>query len=956
MKILKAGGLALLLLNAGLLPAQNAEQAENKQAEKKDLNEKLSKSAFVFIENQGQYADANGKPFDGLFFYGTSRVGSLCITDKGLTYIFEKWGKDRMEYEPGEAVNDPKEENGKPEGEWCKVEMTLQGASIKKENIFASDTTADYYNYYYSHCPDGILNVHSYKTITIRSVYAGIDWVIYCNGQQGVKYDFIVHPGADPSQICLSYKGATAMSLLNDGAQLKMETPLGDLVEGKLITYEQESGNYVKSSFLLKENVVRFKIANYNKDEVLVIDPPMVWGTYNGGTSNQGIMDLARTSGSNSDLFAVGYTNGSDIGAMNPGGGAYYQGTNAGLYDACIFKFNNWGTRLWTTYYGGAQDDVAWSAVVQGTNVFVVGNTASSAFPLQTSPAPQQSAYAGPVGSSSMTYHSGSSVWGGDAFFLQFQTSGVRTYGTYWGGSAADGARAVTVDANGNAIVVGNTLSTNFPAINASQGTNGGNSDAFMAIFAPSSYTCNMSTYLGGTTNDYAWSVACNRTGTTYAYVVGETAGSFPGIVNAFQSSFGGGSYDGFVTKYNITTTTPSIVWNSYYGSSGNDVARACLYAAPGGIDRLYVAEEASASGLSTYGTYVYQGGIDVHFISLDPTTTTATIKWGGYFGTSNGTDIPYDLALDPNSSNYVYLVGMTNGTSFNPIVTDITSCSSYNQATNAGGVNTYDGFIIRMDPPVTPAVTWATYYGGTSVNADKDDFLRTDIVDATGCLFVAGEMHTEQLGTPAEVFNYGAGTYYDGVYGTTGTNGLHDQSLAKFCNCPAAYLGPDITINSCCAGTIGPNNNPSGCFTYQWSTGATTAQISVSPMVATSYTLTVTGPSGCQSSDVITVFVNTSNTACCRMINPDTPAENTTMNLYPNPTGGQFTVQLPDNAEENAAVYVVDAAGRTVIKEREVGKEKEFQMDLSAYPRGIYFVEMRRPSGEIIVRKILIQ
>lgn len=70
----------------------------------------------------------------------------------------------------------------------------------------------------------------------------------------------------------------------------------------------------------------------------------------------------------------------------------------------------------------------------------------------------------------------------------------------------------------------------------------------------------------------------------------------------------------------------------------------------------------------------------------------------------------------------------------------------------------------------------------------------------------------------------------------------------------PTANAGPDVDI---CQGS-NTSLTASGGGTYQWSTGATSATISVNPAVTTTYTVTVT-QAGCGSdTDEVTVNVNT--------------------------------------------------------------------------------------------------
>ncbi|MBK9687024.1 MAG: hypothetical protein IPO65_04440 [Saprospiraceae bacterium] len=74
----------------------------------------------------------------------------------------------------------------------------------------------------------------------------------------------------------------------------------------------------------------------------------------------------------------------------------------------------------------------------------------------------------------------------------------------------------------------------------------------------------------------------------------------------------------------------------------------------------------------------------------------------------------------------------------------------------------------------------------------------------------------------------------------------------------PEVNAGPDVEI---CYGfsstltAIGSGGTPG--YTYVWSNGATTASTSVSPLVTTTYTVTVTDTKGCTSTDAVVVTVN---------------------------------------------------------------------------------------------------
>lgn len=79
-------------------------------------------------------------------------------------------------------------------------------------------------------------------------------------------------------------------------------------------------------------------------------------------------------------------------------------------------------------------------------------------------------------------------------------------------------------------------------------------------------------------------------------------------------------------------------------------------------------------------------------------------------------------------------------------------------------------------------------------------------------------------------------------------------------------------------------------------------------------------------------------------------------VNLYPNPTKGQFTLEAGLLGNENTAIIVRNVIGQTVYNEN-IGKQtgklvRVFDMPLS---KGIYIVEISRPAGSI-VRKLIVE
>ncbi len=112
--------------------------------------------------------------------------------------------------------------------------------------------------------------------------------------------------------------------------------------------------------------------------------------------------------------------------------------------------------------------------------------------------------------------------------------------------------------------------SADFPTTaGAFQTTYGGGSfDAFVTKLNPTGTALVYSTYLGGTSEDFGEGIAVDTAGN--AYVTGSTTSTnFPTTAGAFQTTYGGGDYDAFVTKLNPTGT--ALVYSTYLGGTGLD-------------------------------------------------------------------------------------------------------------------------------------------------------------------------------------------------------------------------------------------------------------------------------------------------------------------------------------------------------------------------------------------------
>ena len=220
------------------------------------------------------------------------------------------------------------------------------------------------------------------------------------------------------------------------------------------------------------------------------------WATYYGGNDRDAGNSIVCDDAGN--VFITGYTR-----TLNPSfpllnAGTYFDNTRGGNQDAFILKFDNAGNRLWATYYGGSNDEEAYSITCDNSgNVFITGDTRSSDFPFLN---------AG-------TYCD--SVFGGnrDAFISKFDNAGDLLWATYYGGSSSDQGFTIACDNLENVFVVGPTGSDDFPLQDAGtyfDDTLRGNSDAFVLKF-DNDGNCLWSTYYGGSGNEFYWLSSYNN-------------------------------------------------------------------------------------------------------------------------------------------------------------------------------------------------------------------------------------------------------------------------------------------------------------------------------------------------------------------------------------------------------------------------------------------------------------
>jgi hypothetical protein len=151
----------------------------------------------------------------------------------------------------------------------------------------------------------------------------------------------------------------------------------------------------------------------------------------------------------------------------------------SGSTDAFVMRLNPSGGLLEYSSFLGANDgyDLGSDIALGSTgNVFVTGATTSTSFPVTEDA--EQPLLNGGVATSGTTRY--------DAYLTEINgVSGALVYSTYLGGGEDESDVDVAVDSSGSAVLVGTTMSFDFPTRSPLQARYGGSRDMFVARFQP---------------------------------------------------------------------------------------------------------------------------------------------------------------------------------------------------------------------------------------------------------------------------------------------------------------------------------------------------------------------------------------------------------------------------------------------------------------------------------------
>jgi uncharacterized protein (TIGR03437 family) len=222
--------------------------------------------------------------------------------------------------------------------------------------------------------------------------------------------------------------------------------------------------------------------------------------------------------------------------------------------DAFVTKVNASGSALiYSLVFGGGDCDIARGIAVDAAGAaWVTGDTMSANFPTVI---PLQARIGG----------------ASDSFVAKVNPAGAAlSFSTFLGGGGAEAGNGIALDAAGNAIVVGETSSSNFPAADGYKNSSGGGTDGFIAKYKADGSAIEFTSYFGGNSSDQIFAVSVDKGGDIW--VTGTSSSfDFPEVRPLPNTS--NQSLSAFVSSF--SANGKQLIFSSRFGGGFSDVGRA---------------------------------------------------------------------------------------------------------------------------------------------------------------------------------------------------------------------------------------------------------------------------------------------------------------------------------------------------------------------------------------------
>jgi len=520
-----------------------------------------------FLKNGGQVRDVNNEKVNFVYYQANMGEQQVFVTNYGLSILVSRikkitWIGDIQLSKISRKNLSPSDSSAIVDYEMERVDIVLKNAVILQSHIIArSKPGSPTFNIYADESPSAGQDLELKDELIVKDVYPGIDWKLYIKEDEdkkaSLKYDFVVHPGADPTLIELRYSDNAKIKL--SGNEINATFNMGLIKEADPFSYLQESKSKVDVKFKTKNNNIKFITGNYDLSKTLIIDPSIFWLTYLSSTNL--VWAVASMLGNDIETDAAGnifvqLSAAANIPfpTVNPGGGAYFQNyTSAPNGSMIIAKFAPGGQMLWSTYFGNGVGGRLMTIDKFG-NIVAIGRK------LATTPSVPVINYVIPMLDNGGYFDNSSKSY----FISKFSNSGVLLWSTAYADFSSY-PTDMTYDVNGNIYVVGWSTVWDFPVVDPGGGAYVVNNAQFgwaqVLFISQFNSNCNLtwSTRIEGNDYDPYARVCTDVLGNIY--LGGQNRSTNYPLVNA-GGYFSTTNYSNVITRFN---SARQMTWSTYF-------------------------------------------------------------------------------------------------------------------------------------------------------------------------------------------------------------------------------------------------------------------------------------------------------------------------------------------------------------------------------------------------------
>jgi len=382
------------------------------------------------------------------------------------------------------------------------------------------------------------------------------------------------------------------------------------------------------------------------------------------------------------------------------------------------------------------------------------------------------------------------------------------------------------------------------------------------------------------------------------------------------------GDCDGIASVVPFGGTAPyTYLWDDPFAQSNNTATDLCV-----GTYTVFVTDLAGDTG-SVSATITDSPEILLSLTSVDancaaPDGTATVVASGGAGGFTY-------VWSDPSAQTSSVATALTPGT-YTVAVTDVKGCLANDTAVvgNAGSITATINFNTTSD-----------------CNSDCDALATASITGGTSPYTYLWDDPLAQSNTTA--VDLCAGTYIVRIDDAAGCTDADTITIIEPTSLNVMVTGNNVTPGSCDGSMSASVTGGTTPYSYIWNDPSASTNAAISNLCPATYNVTVTDGNSCTQLGSANIADTT--------VGIETLTENVAVNIYPNPSTGEFGIEITSARDEVKSIRIIDLMGKIVYAKdvNVVNKNVYLPVNLFNESSGVYEVQVVTERG--IVRRTIV-